>query len=351
MVPGPETRAERRMERFSPDTGRRTGSPSGRGLGVSLVIVFAACLMGCPGHGVIDDGTSISYGPSNHGTLMRPAMLPVRGEGYEIPTRWRRRGLRYGTDELVSFIVHTGRRVRATMPRSTLQVADLSPRRGGPSRWHRSHQTGRDVDLLFFVVNHKGRRVEPDDMIHFSADGSARLGDDDASDDAASDSPDTPAGDAAGDAADGASGDSGGEQDALYFDVPRNWTLVRELIANPVADVQYIFIYDPLAQLMLDHARSIGEPDGLIAQAGELLRQPGDSAPHDDHMHVRIYCDATDRVVGCLDRGSLRWTKKDAKYGPGRREASRSSVAAGLQRALLAPMPAMMALGRFPHMP
>ena len=328
---------------------RLPGSERGRArtrLGGSSVMVFAALLLGCPGHGVIDDGTSISYGPSNQGTLLRPAMLPVRGEGYVIPGKWRRRGLRYGTDELVAFVVHTGRRVHALLPRSTMQVADLSPRRGGPSRWHRSHQTGRDVDILFFVVDQKGRRVLPDDMIHFAADGTVET----------SDEPDGSSGDAAtGDSS--TASDTAGEEDdtggkrSLRFDVARNWILVRELISNPIADVQYIFVYDPLAQLMLDHAREIGEPDALIVQAGMLLRQPGDSAPHDDHFHVRIYCAPTDRIVGCRDRGSLRWTKKDAKYGPSPHDGSTSSVGVGLQQALLAPFPAMMALGRFPHMP
>jgi hypothetical protein len=42
--------------------------------------------------------------------------------------------------------------------------------------------------------------------------------------------------------------------------------------------------------MLLDHARAIGEPEGLIDLAAASMSQPSDSAPHNDHMHVRIYC-------------------------------------------------------------
>ncbi|MEO8214535.1 MAG: hypothetical protein ABI560_15140, partial [Myxococcales bacterium] len=45
-----------------------------------------------------------------------------------------------------------------------------------------------------------------------------------------------------------------------------------------------------------------------------IIRQPSDSEPHDDHMHVRIYCDPNDRALGCSDHGPVRWWKKRWKY-------------------------------------
>ena len=35
------------------------------------------------------------------------------------------------------------------------------------------------------------------------------------------------------------------------------------------------------------------------------LKQPGDSARHDDHMHVRVYCSKSDREFGCVDMGPM----------------------------------------------
>jgi len=235
---------------------------------------------GCASHGVVHDGTSVSYGPSNAGVLLNPAELPVQGEGYVVPERWAQRGLRYGTDEAVALIVQVAREVTTAKPGSLLGVGDLSPRRGGPSAWHRSHQTGRDVDLIYFAVDAQGNPVAPTEMVPYSTEGVAVVGD----------------------------------GVTLSFDVERNWLLVKALVTSQVADVQWIFVADWLRQQMLDYAVAKGEPEHIVLAASYLMGQPGDSLPHDDHMHVRVYCAPTDRIIGCEDRGSFRWLKRDAKY-------------------------------------
>lgn len=297
------------------------------------VACWVACsllaLAACPRHGVIDDGTSISYGPSNRGKLMRPARLPTRGDGYWMPPRWAERGLRYGTDELIALLVHVGQRIERDLPGARMGVADLSPLRGGPSAWHHSHQTGRDVDLLFFATDASGKPVELTSMPVFDASGLAALPT------GAPDNPRTPADESV---------------QALRFDAARTWVLVRTLIQNQVAPVQYVFIADPLKQLLLDHARLSGEPEALVQQAGFLLTQPGDSLPHDDHMHVRILCAASDREHGCSDRGALYWAKKDYKYDHVARLTSTLAQNAVVQ-AVPTPMPAMLVLGAFPFRP
>jgi len=198
----------------------------------------------------MDDGTSVSWGRGNGGKLLNAARLPVSGEGYRIPQRWADRGLNYGTDEMVSLIAYLGRRMSAEFPGAKLAVADISPEHGGRSAWHRSHQSGRDVDLLFFAVDGQGRPVRLEGMPTFQPDGSTKPGVDDA----------------------------GNPIGVIYFDVERNWYLVRSLIENPVARVQYMFVYDPLKQLLLDHARAMGEPPDIIELASYILHQPSDSA-------------------------------------------------------------------------
>jgi penicillin-insensitive murein endopeptidase len=299
-------------------------------LGAAICLVLAGLgLAGCPRHGLVDDGTSISYGPSNRGKLVNPVRLPRSGDGYWTPPRWAERGLRYGTDELVELLVFVGRRLDRDQSGMRMGVADLSPLRGGPSAWHHSHQTGRDVDLLFFATDAAGAPVELSAMPVFDATGAATL---------PSDMPDNPR---------TAQDESVRE---VRFDIARNWLLVRALIENPIAPVQYMFIADPLKQLMLDHARLAGEPEGLIQKASFLLHQPGDALPHDDHMHVRIFCAPSDRTHGCSDRGALYWVKKDYKYDPVTRvtaTVARSAVAMTAPT----PMPAMLVLGTFPFRP
>jgi penicillin-insensitive murein endopeptidase len=69
--------------------------------------------------------------------------------------------------------------------------------------------------------------------------------------------------------------------------------------------VQWIFMYEPIAHRLIEHAEQIGEPEAIIARARRTLRQPGDSARHDDHLHVRVYCSAADRAYGCVDIGPM----------------------------------------------
>jgi penicillin-insensitive murein endopeptidase len=290
---------------------------------------LALTLAGCPRHGVIDDGTSISYGPSNRGKLMHPARLPSHGEGYWIPPRWAQRGLRYGTDEMIALLVQVGRRMDRDSPGVRMGVADLSPLRGGPSAWHHSHQTGRDADLLFFATDDAGAAVELRSMPVFDAGGVATLPSD------VPDNPRTPQDEAV---------------QTLHFDAARTWLLVRALIENQVAPVQYVFIADALKQILLDHARVAGEPEALIQKAGFLMQQPGDALPHDDHMHVRILCAASDRVHGCHDRGALLWAKKGYKYDQVARLTSGTAQNA-LATTAPTPLPAMLVLGAFPFRP
>ena len=235
--------------------------------------LYCAILLvaGCAELGVVSDGTSISVGRTNHGYLIQPARLPDAGEGFTTRAVWIARDNRYGTDEVIDLVTGVARRMEAHVHDVKLVVADLSPRGGGGSYlFHRSHQSGRDVDLLYYMRDAEGHPFEPDAMHQFDARGRARDG------------------------------------SGLVVDVPRTWELVKELVDAPEAPVQFIFMYEPIAQMLIDHAKKIGEPQDVIVRARLALRQPGDSARHDDHLHVRVYCSADDRAYGCVDVGPMQ---------------------------------------------
>lgn len=242
----------------------------------AAVTLAALALGGCAYLGVIGDGSSVAMGPPNDGVLVDARRMPAEGDGFVVQARWRTRGNQWGTDELVALITHAGRVVGDRVPGARVGVADLSPPGGGPSAYHRSHQTGRDADLLFFVRDEHGAPVDLTEMRHFGDDG--------------------------------ATIDPGPR---LVFDAPRTWVLVRALLEAPGPGVKHLFIYAPLRDQLLDHARAIGEPPALIAWAGEVLAQPGDSAPHDDHLHLRIYCPEGDPA--CDDYGARDPRKKPAQ--------------------------------------
>ena len=119
-------------------------------LGLVRRVAVLALLLGasCAELGVISDGTSISMGKPQRGWLVDGARIPDKGEGFFTRSTWTSRGNRYGTDELVDLLTAVSRRM-ATRFKQRLVIADLSRKRGGEAyEWHRSHQSGRDVDLL-----------------------------------------------------------------------------------------------------------------------------------------------------------------------------------------------------------
>lgn len=233
-------------------------------------MLIATSFVACAELGVVPDGTTVSLGQSNRGMLLDARRLPDRGRGFVTRPMWIERGYRFGTDELIDLITGVAGRM-STKDNVRLVVADLSAKAGGGagSRFHRSHQSGRDVDLLYFMRDANGRPLEADAMRVFDANGRATDG------------------------------------SGITVDIPRTWQLVKQLVTAPEAPVQFIFMYEPIAARLLERAAKLGESGIVIARARMALYQPGRRAPHDDHMHVRVYCSNADRRYGCVDSGPM----------------------------------------------
>lgn len=174
------------------------------------------------------------------------------------------RPLHWGTDELIGLLQRVARRLHGRFALK-LTVGDLSAREGGLVGQHRSHQSGRDADLAFFMraapargSDRPGRNVEPDDYYIFTGDGRALSG-------------------------------------AYVFDDARNWALVAALLSDRTVRIERIFVSSPLRARLLRQARAAGAADALINLAAETLVQPANVQPHNNHFHVRIACPEDDR--------------------------------------------------------
>lgn len=236
---------------------------------VALALLAAS---GCAelGATAVGDGTSVSVGRPSNGYVVDAKRLPDNGEGFTTQPVWKTRGNRYGTDELLDLLTGVGRRMTRQFTDVRLVVADLSSQRGGAAKaWHRSHQSGRDADLVYYMRGPDGKPFEADAMRVFDGNAKAKDG------------------------------------SGITIDIPRTWLLVKELVTAPEARVQWVFMYEPIAAKLIEHAIAIGEPEALVARARKTLKQPGDSARHDDHMHVRVYCTEKDRMFGCVDIGPM----------------------------------------------
>ncbi|HVZ87894.1 MAG TPA: penicillin-insensitive murein endopeptidase [Polyangia bacterium] len=255
------------------------------------LVLWLAGAAGCAGP-LAMSFSSASLGTSADGTVRHPLTLPTEGDGYAVPEPWRSRHANYGTEPLVSAVTRAARAVEREAPGGLAAVGDLSHRTGGGSAQHKSHQDGRDVDIFYYAVDSARRPVRlTDAMLHFAPDGRAFRW----------------------------SPPQGMRPPArpvppLRFDARRNWTFVRALLTDPDTEVQWIFMQRSLGAALLAEAAAAGDDPALLARAAFIIHQPNDSEPHDDHMHIRLYCGPDDRRLGCTDKGPVRWWKKLWKY-------------------------------------
>lgn len=149
----------------------------------------------------------------------------------------------WGTTQTVSALVRGFTHTAEVLPEGGRPlVGDISYRRGGRMQPHRSHASGRDVDVTYF-------RTEAADTDLFERTRSTTI------------------------------------------DAARQWELFRYWIER--GEAKYIFIDHRLSRALYEHAVSLGEDPALLEEAfghprgsGILRYAPG----HDDHFHVRFHC-------------------------------------------------------------
>ena len=223
--------------------------------------------------GMLGSLTTSSGAPAR-GTLHGAVELPLRGPGYFHNPR-RPANARFATVETLQAVVRAAAVVEREMPGSTLTVNDFSLREGGPIPQHGSHQNGRDVDILFFALDSKGKPV-PSVGVPF---------------------------DPKGEGTDYKDLAIPGDDQPIKIDLPRTWRFMHALIEEAPDQVQRIFIVEHLRTMLLEEAKRAKAPKAVIQRFDEVTCQP--STPHDDHMHVRFFCTPEDMAAGCEDSAPL----------------------------------------------
>ncbi|MDX2055969.1 MAG: penicillin-insensitive murein endopeptidase [Polyangiaceae bacterium] len=209
-----------------------------------------------------------SVGLPHHGVQTGAVELPVSDEGF---VRLRPKGENHwARPRLVTALREVAKNIVQAHPGPPLVIGDLGAEFGGRIPRHNSHRSGRDVDLLWFLKVPGGAPVQNPGFVHLGPDGLAPLY---------------------------ATGKY------LELDVERQWLLVKELLSSPHIGVQFLFVSEPVEALLIEYARARAEPPELIWRAETVMLQPGDSAPHDDHLHLRIACTPEEMVEGCEGGG------------------------------------------------
>ena len=217
-------------------------------------------------------GLSGSVGWPHHGVQTDAVELAESGVGF---ARFRSEGGHYwGQPELVLGIQEAASRVEAEFPGGQpLVVGDLSARFGGKIARHHSHRSGRDVDLLWYLTTPDGTPVKSSSFVPLQG---PRLG-------------------------------WLPRHGSVKLDTAREWALIKALLSSPYLDVQFLYSSSGVEALLLEHARATGEQAALLQRAADVMLQPADSLPHDDHLHLRIACSAERSVAGC-EGGGPSWS-------------------------------------------
>lgn len=241
---------------------------------VAVALLVAAWVTACTSvPSPLSPSVRGSIGTPSFGVLTEASQLPAQGIGFRRLRPWA--NTNNGTPSLVSALTEAAAEVAKT-PGAPLIVADMAGPRGGKLSGHSSHRTGRDVDLLFFFTTPAGVPVDAPGFVRVGADGLAYVG------------------------------RAQGGPLFVRIDIPRSWALVKALLQQSNVEIEWIFVVRHIEALLIEYARAKGEPLELIWRAESVLQQPTDSAPHDDHFHLRVACSHDETLAGCASMGP-RW--------------------------------------------
>ncbi len=183
--------------------------------------------------------------------------------------------VRWGVEPLVQAIDRAARAVRAKYPEAVASIGHLSRPGGGEIDRHRSHESGRDADIAFYVRSRQGKALIPDTLTQFRENGAAA------------------------------------HWKGAFFDEAKTWTFIQSLVSDPQARVTHIFIASHLRRRLLDHAAKLGVAAPVRLRAAGVMMQPHGSLPHDDHFHVRVACPHGQKV--CVERPAVPKRAKSKK--------------------------------------
>jgi penicillin-insensitive murein DD-endopeptidase len=232
-----------------------------QGWQVALMLAAAGCAPSIP------RGRSVSVGTASNGYLRDGVQVPAAGPGFKLV---RDPSSAFGTKRMVGLIERAAAAVRrGAGPGPLLKVGDLSLQNGGRIEGHGSHRAGRDADLLYFARDASGRPADVGAM-RYSRTGEGEL-----------------------------------DGRRYHLDTARTWALVKALLTDSEVEVQWIFCSHGIKVLLLEEALAEGEDLELVRRAAWILHRPTNARPHDDHMHVRIFCSAEERSLGCADTAPL----------------------------------------------
>jgi len=193
---------------------------------------------------------AMSIGRPNRGQLINGVQLEESGLFHIVVP-----DASYGTEETLFYLTRATEAVHVEHPGTRpLHIGHLSRQGGGYLRPHKSHQSGRDVDVGFYYSTRDTwyRRATPTNL-----------------------------------------------------DLPRTWTFLRSLVTD--TDVEMIFVASYIQHMIRKYAESVGEDpvwlhalfDGAGPRGPMFRHAPG----HATHFHVRFFSPFAERTASRALKG------------------------------------------------
>jgi len=227
-----------------------------------------------------------SSGTTADGTISGGVRLPRSGPGFRYNPA-KRDEARHGIVEMIAAVIAASAVVERELPGSEALIGELSLPEGGPISGHGSHQAGRDIDVLFYLLDAQGRPFESKAIPLDPSGEGTEYGDlSDPSDDR-----------------------------PVTLDVPRTWLFVQALIEHEGAAVQRIFVVEHVRSMLLEEAARVGAKEATVELFAAVTCQPGFA--HDDHLHIRFFCPPGDIDGGCADTAPIYPWQREALAAAG----------------------------------
>lgn len=269
------------------------GGRSGHGVGRHPAVAFART-------GFVGGRGAAALLPSRHApgrSVGSPTSGRLVGGGHleesaalRVSPAYAAADVRWGLEGLVNLVDRAARMVRMRYPDAVLTVGHMSRPGGGEVDRHVSHESGRDVDIQFYIRGQTGKPLLSDHFVPFRGDGAAV------------------------------------SWPGAFFDDARNWALVAALLSDGRVRITHIFVAAPLRARLLAYAERIGALTSVRVHAAELMAQPHGVLPHDDHFHVRIACPSG--MEGCIEYPTLNHGRLLAARAARERHARERATAA-----------------------
>lgn len=212
--------------------------------------------------------SSYSFGTVTTGTLAHASEMHTDSPNWHFIPAAKTRHTNYGTANLISILSDAAAHIRTQHKGPKLLLGNISFEHGGDLPWSVSHNSGRDADVAFYSTYEDGSSVNHNHFVRFNRRSHGSL-----------------------------------NKKRVHFDTERNWTFVKSLLSSEKAQVQWLFLANPLRRKLLQHAKQSNEDPLLISKAEQVLKQPSDSSPHRDHFHIRLYCSKPQVLHGCVNSG------------------------------------------------